>query len=71
MQKKNKVLLMSKKPVEDCNADSYFEPYQLQTSLENQKTYLSSIEKKIHIFKQIEIVNEKEIVEHMTFQFPK
>jgi hypothetical protein len=42
----------------------------LTTSLENNTAYLKIVQKTFHEFKMVEIVNEKEILEHFRFVHP-
>lgn len=66
----NKILLKCKTPIEGFDENQFFDPKQIQCSIENQISFVKKSPKKFYLFKVIEIVNEKEVKEHATFIKP-
>ncbi|CDW88905.1 wd-40 repeat protein [Stylonychia lemnae] len=56
---------------EEPNLSDYFEPWQLETFVKNQMSFrMSCDDYKYRVFREVEIINEREMKIHMEYIFP-
>lgn len=66
----SKILLKSIEPVEGIDDSTFFDPNQTKAHMKSQVSYIKKTPKTFHEYKLIEIINEREVKEHLSFVFP-
>jgi len=64
------VLVRSIEEVETPRLEDYYQPFQLANLIQNQKTYIENLDKRIVRWKYIEVMSPKEVEEIFEFVFP-
>ena len=64
------MLLKSKKPVENYDETKFFDKEMTKSYMKSQVSFIKRTEKNFYEFRLIEIVNEREVKEHMSFIHP-
>jgi hypothetical protein len=65
-----KILLKSKTPIADYDENQFFDPEMTKTHMKAQVSYVKKSQKNFYEYKLIEIINEREVKEHLSFIHP-
>ena len=66
----NKILLKSKTPIIDYDENQFFDANMTKAHIKSQVSFIKKSEKHFYEFRLIEILNEREVKEHLTFVHP-
>jgi hypothetical protein len=66
----SKILIKSKTSLYQYDENTFFDPEQTKSHMKSQVSYIKKNDKSFHEFKLIEIVNEREVKEHLSFIHP-
>ena len=66
----NKILIKSKEPIEAYDENTFFDPQMTKANIKSQVSYVKKAEKNFYHWKLIEIINEREVKEHLSFVHP-
>jgi hypothetical protein len=66
----NKILIKSKTPIHDYDENLFFDPNMTKSHLRSQISFVKKSEKAFYEYKLIEIINEREVKEHISFIHP-
>jgi hypothetical protein len=65
-----KILLKSKTPIKSYDENTFFDPDMVKSHLKSQISFIKRTEKNFYEFRLIEIINEREVKEHLSFIHP-
>ncbi len=66
----SRILIKSKKPVENVDESQFYDPAQTKVHMKSQVSYIKRLDKHFYEFKLIEIISDREVKEHFSFVFP-
>lgn len=66
----SKILIKSKTPIHDYDENQFFDSSMTKSHLRSQISFVKKSEKAFYEYKVIEIINEREVKEHLSFIHP-
>lgn len=60
-------MLKKKTAIEEFDENKFYDPESTKSHLDKQVSFIKKVGKHFYEFKLIEIINEREVKEHMTF----